>query len=644
MIEWLAQAPALAASVLVVLGPGLAVGWAFGLRGLALVGVSGPLGVAVLTGLALVLGLFGVGWRPLPAGIGTALVVVIIAAARYGLRLARVPETRSPADVVTRFAPVAGIAVGALIVALRVGIYIGDPAAVSQTNDASFHLSALRFAVDTGGASPLELSQVIGGQSFYPAAWHVLASLVAQIAGSSVEIAANAVSLAIAALLWPIGIAYLTRTVAGPAAAAVAAALAGGIAAYPLMLLQWGILYPQLLAVAILPASLAVVADRRDLVGSGRSLLARRTRVLIIGAASAAAVAAAQPSVLLAWVAGVISYAAWELVAGWKGWERRGQVVRVVSFAGSALAAAVLWWYFSRSVSVTWLPSTGKITAIVEVVFNGFLGYPWAVGISILVVVGLVVVAREPAMRWLGTLWFVLGALYVVAASIGQPTLRGLLVGAWYEDPYRLAALVPVAALPLAGLGAAMIGGWAASAIMPGRHMTGVWGTLGVVAVVSVIALIVSPQIARRDVFAHRIDPNLYAVTAGSFLSADELALLSRLDESVPVDAVVIGNPSTGMAFGYALSGRNVIPRTWAPPAGEAYSVLWTSLRDVAANPEVCPALAAFGADYVLDFGPGEEYPGRWIMPGFTDIEGQPGFELVDREGTATLWRVTACA
>ena len=112
----------------------------------------------------------------------------------------------------------------------------------------------------------------------------------------------------------------------------------------------------------------------------------------------------------------------------------------------------------------------------------------------------------------------------------------------------------------------------------------------------------------------------------------------------MPPDAVVIGNPSTGMAFGYAISGRNVIPRTWAPPAGDAYGVLWTSLRDVAQDPAVCPALGAFGAEYVLDFGPGEEYPGRWIMPGFADLDGQQGFELVDREGAASLWRVTACA
>ncbi|HWM16557.1 MAG TPA: DUF6541 family protein [Microbacterium sp.] len=643
MLDWFAQTPALVAAILVVLTPGLLIGWAAGLRGLALWAVATPLGTAALTGLSLLLGLFGVGWWLLPALIGTIVVALVAWALRFSLKLGRVPAKEPLSHPALRFAVPAGVAVGLLLVLFRVGLYIGDPSAISQTNDASFHLSALRFALETGGASPLELSRVIGAESFYPSAWHVLASLVAQLSGCSVEVAANVVSLAIAAIAWPLGIAYLTRAVAGATAAAVAAALAASVAAFPLLLVQWGILYPQLLAVAMLPAAIALVVDHRALTSGPGHQAARWARLLLLVAGAALAVTAAQPSVLLALISAVLAYTAWEVVARWRSLTVRGRSIGLALVVTIAVITAVLWWLFSRSVSVTWPPSTGRVTAVVEVIFNGFLGYPWAVGTSILMVIGLIVAVRTPAMRWLATLWVLLAGLYVVAASIGLPWLRGFLVGAWYEDPYRLAALVPVAAIPLAGIGAAVVAGWAAKALAPGRERTGVWAALGVVTIIGVISLAVSPQIARRDVFAHRIDPNLYTVTADSYLSADELALLERLDETVPADAVVIGNPSTGMALGYAISGRNVIPRTWSPPPGETYDVLWTSLRDVADDPAVCPALEAFGAEYVLDFGPGEEYPGRWIMPGFTNIDGQSGFELVDREGAATLWRVTAC-
>jgi hypothetical protein len=87
-----------------------------------------------------------------------------------------------------------------------------------------------------------------------------------------------------------------------------------------------------------------------------------------------------------------------------------------------------------------------------------------------------------------------------------------------------------------------------------------------------------------------------------------------------------------------------VYPRTWQQPAGSQWALLASSLRDAGTDPAVCDALVAFGSPaYVVDFGPGENSPGRYVMPGFTGLDGQPGFELVDHEGDASLWRITAC-
>src|SRR5690606_595798 len=104
------------------------------------------------------------------------------------------------------------------------------------------------------------------------------------------------------------------------------------------------------------------------------------------------------------------------------------------------------------------------------------------------------------------------------------------------------------------------------------------------------------------------------------------------------------GNPSTGMGFAFALSGVDAIPRTWSPPSGESWSILAEDLRDVSEKPEVCDALAEFGnPEFVIDFGPGETTAGRFKMPGFTGFAGQPGFELIDAVGDASVWRITAC-
>jgi hypothetical protein len=72
--------------------------------------------------------------------------------------------------------------------------------------------------------------------------------------------------------------------------------------------------------------------------------------------------------------------------------------------------------------------------------------------------------------------------------------------------------------------------------------------------------------------------------------------------------------------------------------------VIQNDLRDAGTEPEVCEALAAYGSPaFVLDFGLGEETPGRYELEGMTDFAGQPGFELIDSEGEASLWRITAC-
>lgn len=635
---WLSASGAIAVAVAILLLPGLLFGLALRLRGLALWALAPAASIVILTGVSLLTGLAGIPWRPWVAVTGAVVVAAIAFAVCRVLRLGRVPvEAKAGSALVWT-----GIAIGAALTTARIGLYIGAPDAISQTNDASFHLSALRFAVETGLASPLQLAEVIGASTFYPSAWHVVAALVAQVAMVPVEVAANVTSLAIVAIAWPLGIGYLARATAGPVAGAVAAALSTALTAYPLVMIQWGVLYPQLLAVALLPAALACLVDRKGLFGGHGSRGGRITRVVVLSAIGPAAIALAQPSVLLAWCAGALALAIWQVIAVAKALAPRGRALAVAGLVVAAAATALLWWFFGRSVGVGWPPTTGKATAVLEVLTGGMLGYPWAVGVSILALIGIAASLRRRELRWIATLWALLALLYVVAAAIGSPALRGLLVGPWYEDPYRLAALLPVAVLPLAGAGAAVLVSWATRAI-GARRATAQWTAIAVVGAIGVVSVAVAPQIARRDVFAHRIDPNLYSTTAESFLSVDELTLLRRLDVILPADAVIIGNPSTGMAFGYSVSGMNVIPRTWTPPSGAAYATLWTSLRDVEDDPAVCSALEQFGARYVLDFGAGEVYPGRWIMPGFTGLAGQPGFELVDQEGEASLWRVTAC-
>ncbi|MDR2896684.1 MAG: hypothetical protein LBV30_08580 [Propionibacteriaceae bacterium] len=158
---------------------------------------------------------------------------------------------------------------------------IGPADSISQTYDAIFHLSALRWIIDSGNGSSLTFSAgLVSDQSFfYPAAFHDLTTLIAQLLGSTnVVYACNACVWLMMAVIWPLGIfalidallPALSRT--GLLAAAI---IISGSAGLPLLMLSWGVLYPNCLAFILLPAGLALVARLLGL-NAGSAILGDR--------------------------------------------------------------------------------------------------------------------------------------------------------------------------------------------------------------------------------------------------------------------------------------------------------------------------------------------------------------------------------
>lgn len=661
IVDWIALWPALLAAFAVLFAPGLAIGAALRLRGLALWALAPAASVVVAAALAIVLDATGIAWSALSAGAGCLVLAAIAFGAGFALGPRR-PRTRPRWS-----APLAaGIAVGVVLGVTRIVLYIGEPGAVSQSNDAVFHLNALRWIAETGSASSFDLSGVTGSRVFYPGGWHAVTSLVAMASGASIPVAVNMVSLVTAAGVWPLAIAWLTREASrSSSAAAAAAALSPALIAFPMLMIQWGVLYPYLLSVALLPAAVAlVIAAPRWIIGEGPvSGITRATvhfSVLLLGALGA--IALAQPATLLAWAVLALSFATWWAVPRTRRAHGRRRIA-LVSVTGALWVVLIgLWIGLTRSTSGShWPPFQGKLAVVADVLLNGPVLLPYAVGASVLMVLGLAVAVLRADLRWLATSWIVLSGLYIVAAAIGQPFVRRWLVGAWYADPYRLAALAPVVVIPLAAIGLTTAIAWLRSrrtdAATRSAFADGVvaasqrsearlsWWAISVAAVLGVVSLVLAPVVMMPKVIEREWDAqSRYAQNADSWLSPDERALLEQLDELVPADARVIGNPSTGTGFGYMFSGRDVFPRTWAHPRSAEWGTIQEGLRDAGSDPLVCDALEVYGApEYVLDFGEGEATPGRFILPGMTDFEDQPGFERVAEVGDASLWRITAC-
>ncbi|MBN8423813.1 hypothetical protein JF531_04690 [Microbacterium esteraromaticum] len=639
MPAWLVHAPTLALTVALVFVPGLVSFWFLGMRRLTLAAAAPLFGVAATALIALVFGALGVPWSPLTWLAAMTLLVATAAVLARWLGGRMGTERTSPGWLL-----VLAIGLGIALTSWRLIDYIHEPAAISQTNDAVFHLNAVRYILETGNASSLHVNSVIDGTGFYPAAWHAFASLIVMITGVSIPVAANLLTLVIGAVVWPLGIAWLTRVVtSSDAIAAYAVVLSGGLQTFPLLMFQWGVLYPNALSTALLPAAIATVVSL-PLWRPAAGRIAASVRAGLLVLVALAALLLAQPSGVLPWSA---ITAVW--LTSWLAGHRNVLgTLRTIVLSGVLWGVVVTaWLYLSSGTSGShWSYFRGRGEALLDVLLNGQLRIPYAFAISALMLLGLFLAVRRTSIRWFAIAWAGVSLLYVLAATAGRDIVRVNLLGAWYADPYRIAALAPLVVIPLAALGIDALVKW--SARLAGRSESRVAGTsvgLGF-AVVLVAAIVAFRPVAMPAITEGTFDrESRYLMTEDSYLSPDELALLQRLDQLVPEGGRVLGNPSTGSGFGYVLSGVDVYPRTWATPRTDAWMVLSERLRDAQTDPAVCEAVAEYDDPrFVLDFGPGEAGAGRYVAPGMTRFNGQPGFEKIDAVGEASLWRITACS
>ena len=643
--DWLAQTPVLLIAALVLFVPGACALYLVGLRGLALLAAAPLFSTLATAVVALVFGVFGVAWSPLSWGI--AIVVLIGAAVLLGRLLGGSLDEQGRRA--SRWVLPSALAIGVLIGVWRLASYITDPAGISQTNDAVFHMNAVRFILETSDASSLHVNGVIGGSSFYPAAWHALVSLIVAMTGTSIPIAANMLTLVIGAVIWPFGIAWLTRILTGSTVvASYAAVLSGALQTFPLLMFQWGVLFPNALSTAMIPAAVALVMSVPRWVGDRRRWHSV-TRAALILAVAVGALALSQPAALLPWAAIVLVWGTARLMAGRPLFS---DVRRSALVVGAWLAFIVIWVLLSRNTSGShWPPFRGKVEVFLDVLLNGQLRVPFAVGVSILMVLGLVSAWRVRRTRWFVFAWVGISMLYVLVAAIGAPIVRENILGAWYADPYRIAALAPLVVIPLAAIGANTVVETVVTRVRsrrvasePEAQDSALYGLIALTGFMLILVLV--RPVAMPAFLEGTFDrESRYLSVSDSFLSPDERTLLESLDDEVSDGARVLSNPSTGAGFGYMLSGVDIYPRTWSAPNTDAWQILAYRLRDAGTDSSVCDALEVYGdPEYVLDFGPGEEAPGRFEMPGITDFDGQPGFEEITEVGDVSLWRITACA
>lgn len=670
-MSWLQTTPIILTCIALLFVPGGAVALGLGLRGLPLAASAPVITVAMSATTAIVCGKLGLKWGFLPV----VLVAAIATAVFWGVRFLlsrRVLIQNSPwsfRPTIRGAIQVAGLGFGAIIVLWQLVHAFAEPENISQTFDNIFHLNAVRYILDTGNGSSLFVSSMTTGGNppyFYPAAWHGLVALLVQITGTPISVAANIFNIVVAALVWTLGAMLLTRVIVGNRALIVgfSGVLAACFSAFPLLLLDFGVLYPNFLSVAMIPLGLAAVAV---FFGAAEDLHWHPLARFAVAPIAAVGIAIAHPNGAMTLVALSIPVVFFVYVRRYFATGKWRQ--KPLETAGSTallligVGVVILLWKYVRppAEAAFWDRVQLPAGAIGEILTNSPMQRPTAWAVSVLMVLGIYAAIRTRKYIWLLAGFGVVSFLFIMVSAVPKGLWRDVFVGVWYNDSYRLAAILPIMALPLAAIGF----GWIVNGISrvverrtPESTEPSSNGSLGqltdfgtgqqpvavsAIAIVIAVLLTFFMQGSPMKVAVASAGHNYAENPGSSLLSSDELDLIDDLDSLVGPHDVIAASPWTGAAMAYALADRKTTSTHTLSTYSHNVQIINNELRDADSNPEVCPAVKATGVKFVLDFGAKEVHDGRHPFPGLENLSESPAVKLVKEIGEAKLYRVTAC-
>lgn len=664
-MSWLATIPLLLFAVVLAFGPGYAMGWALRVPTRLRVFYAPLLTFALVTVSAIVLGKTGIPWS-LISFVPVAAVMVAAAAGLMWLVGRRWPALASaswPGNDVPVAWPVVGAVLGGFLVLHMTEDMVYGPEAFSQSLDNSFHMNAIRWIQEHGDASSLTLGAVSAADqqpAFYPAGWHDFVSLIYSTMGTSIATATIVTVLLAAGILWPCSLVAFSLSIPKlrPLQALAIPAIIGGFAAFPGLLLRWGVLFPNLLGYALVPSFVALMVCLVQVMMRGEyAALLSLCLTALVGVAGLAlvhpnAVVSAVVFALPLVLAGVAWVARSRELASRQKWVRSALLGLVI------LGCVGAWWFLrpGASASNTWEPMLTEGEALYQFLFLGLengnqLGDTFnpshVVGFLALWGVGYLLYKRRNL--WLIASWALIGYLWIIAATVPRGDFRLLMVGPWYTDHFRLAALIVFPSAVLAGIG---LGGfveglltWIVRRVPRTARLNVATTGMGAAAVlVLVLAGLTSrvPSVQETTLAVskeYRVTPSSVVVTQ------DELNVINEIPKIVPKSDTIVNNPWDGSAYIYALADRHLTGYHFEFETSPKYSAIMHNLKDARTNPDVCREVNKYKAHWYvhlenqLNFGPDAQknYDGLVAAIG-TDV-----LTPVYSSGPMTLYRISAC-
>ncbi|OKL48445.1 hypothetical protein BSR28_01715 [Boudabousia liubingyangii] len=541
------------------------------------------------------------------------------------------------------------------------------PDSISQTFDAVFHLNQTELFMRRADASSLHVALTAKNQwqGFYPAVWHGIAALIGILTKVNAPVATNILSIFVIAILWPASVGSLAYVIGGKKRGkliplAMVASLA--FVQFPFHLLDYGVLYPTLIAYALVPALLAVLISIVNL-DSITDFIAG-----VVGfAIMSIGLSLAHPSadfvlfliglpLLFRFGRNLMGLVSKNLVLG--------SLAGAVVMAGSAVAVN----YVSLKLPMTahqrlsppeWGPVYPTYRKPFWYLATGALGIPeperawvYSLVLQLLILAGMIWAVKNKQL-WMIFSYLTFGAFTAGAFFITGP-LRAYLYGLWYSDLNRIYSAFVIIQVPLLAAGLLYVFEKLQVYLSINNLERGRATQVGLLAASS-LALVffassgpLSAQLFRvglsYDFDETRVDSN-------ELLDANEREFLYKVPEYVPEGDAIIGNPWNGSGLVQAFVEREALfPHVHNSNNPDA-RYLAEHLNEAKSDPKVCQIVNEYKAYYVLEMG---DY---WLWGGFDPgrrFQHYPGLEnlisdgvaepvYVDPDGFDRILKITAC-
>lgn len=625
------------------------------------------------------------GWRtsPITAFVPIVVALLVIATLRWkmdGRPLIGESEKLKNTDwkLVALYA-IVGIIIG-YFVYLR---SIGSISSINERYDVVFHLNTIRSFSITGKMSSLnhciyvngEISPSQGGSGFYPCAFHELAALVEMTTRIGVTASANIVNYVFAAIVLPLSLLSLLSLAFYDRKTLVCGAfVSGAFVSFPWGLLIWGPLYPNAASFCTL---LSLVSIGIILIRSNTS---QRDRfiIILVGIVDLIGVLLLQANV--AFAAGIMfaAYIFFKLLYSKKSVSFRGKRIDCRVMAVTFLVVCCLIWMIlirlplmRGIVSFNWASWTNLKQALVNILLLTFIfgievSFPQYV-LAALVLAGFIKSIYYKKDNWIAAAYLLSCIIYIVDSTSEGP-LKHVLAGPWYSDPYRIAAMATLFAMPLAASALSSLATVsmrvvdATRGVSPGRKTFFAMAVpCGLFLIFNYFPSFLVPgdnfSLQVKTAFGYTREEMNHVYNIEGTYTNKESSFVKKAQEIIGDDnATVINCPYDGSNLSFGIDGLRVYYRTMSAFQDEQElqsetpesRLIREHLCDISTRQDVRDAVQTVGARYVIILSESQgksygldDYFDEDDWKGVNSIdEDTPGFRLLLSEDGYSLYEI----